>query len=288
MIRIAVALMICSVALAAATPALAQTKEVYPEGTVRLVLVDGTTVVGVIEREDEAEIVLRSTSGVVMTIPRVQVKSIDALDGARFFRIDPNRTRLFFAPTARSLDKGTGYLSFYEIIVPFVAVGAGSGVTLAGGVTFNPGDARLAYVAPKLTVLDRRTMSVAVGAIGAAAFGDDDGGTAGLLFAIGTFGPPHASVSAGVAFGFVDGEFGKNPGLMLGGEYQVSNSMKLLTENYFFVGIEEAGALVSGGVRFFGDRLAADIGLVTLTSILDDDIGFPFLPWLGFAYNFGD
>lgn len=287
MIRVSLAILICTIAVAFSTPAHAQDKGGFPEGTVRLVLVDGTTIVGTIEREDEAEIAIRSTSGVLTTIPRDQVKSIQPLAGERFFRVDPNRTRLFFTPTARAVDKGSGYVAFYEIVVPFAAVGVGSGLTLAGGVTINPGTARLAYAAPKLTVLNRRTLSAAVGAIGITALGDDDGATAGLLFAIGTFGPPHASVSAGVAFGVVDGRVGENPGLMLGGEYQVSNNVKLLTENYFFVGFEEAGALVSGGIRFFGDRLAADIGLVTLTSVLDDVDGFPFLPWLGFAYNFG-
>ncbi len=287
MIRLVLVVLICSVALAMATPAQAQ-KEVFPEGTVRLMLVDGTAVVGVIEREDESEIVMRTTSGVVMTIPRAQVKSIDALEGERYFRVDPNRTRLLFAPTARAVDKGTGYLAFYEIVVPFAAAGVGSGVTLAGGITINPGSGRFVYAAPKLTVLDRRNVSAAVGAIGVTALGDTGGGTAGLLFAVGTFGPPHAAVSAGVAFGFVEGEFGRNPGLMLGGEYQVSNHVKLLTENYVIVGVEEVGALLSGGIRFFSDRLAADIGLVIPTILLNEGVGFPFVPWLGFAYNFGD
>lgn len=272
-------------AIAQVQPARAQG---YPEGTVRIVLVDGSSIVGFIEREDEDEIVLRSAAGVVTTIPRAQVRSIEKLDGERYFRADPNRTRLFFAPTARSLEAGTGYVSFYEIVIPFVAYGPGHGVTLSGGMTFNPGSERIAYAAPKVTVLADRSVSLAVGVIGATLLGDGDGGTAGLVFGVGTFGPPRASVSAGFAFGFVDGEFGKHPGLMLGGEYQLSNNMKLLTENYVFLGATEAGMLVSGGIRFFGDRLAADIGLVTLTSVLNDDIGFPFIPWLGFAYNFGE
>lgn len=268
--------------------AAAQARESFPEGTVRLTLTDGTTVIGIIEREDEEEIVIRTNSGAVMTIPAAQLESREELAGRRFFRADPNQTRLFFAPTARALNSGSGYVSFYEILVPFVAVGAGPRVTLAGGVTINPGPGRIFYAAPKVTVYQRPAMSFAVGALGVAVAGEGDGGTAGLLFGVGTLGPSHASITAGVAFGFVEGRFGENPALMLGGEYQLSNNVKLLTENYLFVGEVEAGLLVSGGLRFFGDQLAADIGLVTLTALVDDLAGFPFVPWLGFTYNFGN
>ena len=289
--RLILAFIIVAAYVVAAVPSytvLAQARESFPEGTVRLVLTDGTTVVGIIEREDEEEVVIRTTSGVVMTIPKDQLESRDELAGRRFVRADPNETRLLFAPTARALDSGNGYVSFYEIFVPFVAVGAGPRVTLAGGMTINPGPGRIFYAAPKVTVYERPTMSFAVGALGVAvAAGEGDGGTAGLLFGVGTLGPSHASITAGVAFGFVDGRFGENPALMLGGEYQLSNSIKLLSENYLFVGDVEAGVVVSGGLRFFGERLAADVGLVTVTSVLDDIEDFPFVPWVGFTYNFG-
>lgn len=274
-------------AVSMAPPCFSQERQTYPEGTVRIVLVDRSTVVGTIESEDDDEVVVRTSGGVVMTIPRDQIKSIESLGGERFHRIDPNRTRLFFAPTGRAVGAGRGYVSFYEIIVPFVAVGATNSITLAGGVTLNPGSSRVLYAAPKVTVLESRTRSVAIGGIGAMSIGEDDGNSAGLLFAVGTFGPPRASVTTGFAFGFVNGEFGNHPTLLVGGQLQISNNFKLLTENYVFLGTD-AGVLVSGGVRFFGDRLAADIGLVTLTSVIDDAGGFPFVPWLGFTYNFGD
>lgn len=285
------ALLLFFAAWAAALPARGQDQaappesQAAPQGAVRVMMNDGTSVVGVIEREDDAEIVLRTSSGVVMTIPRDQVASISEVQG-RIYRIDPNRTRLFFTPTARATGRGTGYVAFYEIFVPFVAVGVNDAVTLAGGMTINPGSGRLIYAAPKVTVFDRPTMSFAVGGIGIAGIGDAEDASAGLLFGIGTFGPPRTSLSVGLAFGYAESEFSKKPALMLGGEHQVSNSIKLLTENYIFVGVED-GVAISGGVRFFGDNLAADIGLFTFPALLEDGGSFPFIPWLGFAYNFG-
>jgi hypothetical protein len=53
-----------------------------------------------------------------------------------------------------------------------------------------------------------------------------------------------------------------------------------------FINVED-GLLLSGGVRFFGERIAVDLALMTFPALLTAVDGFAFLPWLGFAYNFG-
>ncbi|HGY57063.1 MAG TPA: hypothetical protein ENK44_15245 [Caldithrix abyssi] len=59
---------------------------------------------------------------------------------------------------------------------------------------------------------------------------------------------------------------------------------KLISENWIFVGGDVH--LLSGGIRFFGENLAADFALIF--PLMGEGIkGFPFLPWIGFAYNFG-
>ena len=42
---------------------------------------------------------------------------------------------------------------------------------------------------------------------------------------------------------------------------------------------------ISEEARFFGENLAADFGLIHVAG--SDIEGFPFIPWIGFAYNFG-
>ena len=115
----------------------------------------------------------------------------------------------------------------------------------------------------------------------------DDLPTYGLLYAVGTAtAGENTSVTGGAAIGFAEGEFARHPALMLGLEQQVSNSIKFISENYL-IPQSGAGLIVSGGIRFFGDRLAADLALVTASEILSEGGGFPFVPWLGFAYNYG-
>ncbi len=64
-----------------------------------------------------------------MTLPRDRIKAIELLKGViesgKYVRYDPNGTRLFFAPTVRSIGSRQGYVALYEIFFPFVSVGGG-------------------------------------------------------------------------------------------------------------------------------------------------------------------
>jgi len=71
--------------------------------------------------------------------------------------------------------------------------------------------------------------------------------------------------------------------VLFGGDVQVSNSAKLLTENWIYTG-EENFVMFSGGIRFFGENMAVDFGLITWDELLSDG-GFPFVPWVDFAVN---
>jgi hypothetical protein len=277
------------VLLACAGPALAQDRRL-PEGTVRVVLLDGETVVGRLLREDAEAVEIETRGGVRMTIPRAQIRSIESVAGQRFLRLDPNRTRLFFAPTGRPLERGTGYLADYELFFPFVSYGLTDRFIAAGGVSVIPGAPfQLVYLAPKLTVAESDRFSLAGGVMLNTVVGnldDEDVPVFGLLYGVGTIGGPAAAVTFGLGLGYWDERIARNPVLLVGGEYQLSNSVKLLTENYYIFDVD-AGVFLSGGIRFFGERLSADLGLVTNTEVFADSGGFPFFPWLGFAYNFG-
>ena len=104
----------------------------------------------------------------------------------------------------------------------------------------------------------------------------------GIVYGVGTYGSHDAALTAGLGWGFAEGEVSNKPVLMLGGELRVSNSVKLLTENWFPPGTDIF--LYSFGIRFFGESLAADLGFIGSSKGWG---GFPFIPWLGFAYNFG-
>src|SRR5690606_20855620 len=102
--------------------------------------------------------------------------------------------------------------------------------------SINPGSGRLIYAAPKVTVYERSNAAVAVGAFGVGGIGGSGGSWAGLLYGAGTYGGSELSATIGVGMGFLEDSFAAYPLLMIGAERQVSNSVKLITENYLYVG----------------------------------------------------
>jgi hypothetical protein len=252
----------------------------------RLILKDGSELIGNLVAEDSVQLEFKTLSGVSMKIPRSQIKETERLAGeiveGEFKRYDPNRTRLFFAPTGRALKQGEGYFSTYQIFFPFLAVGVTDFVTLAGGISLLPGaDEQIYYFAPKVTPLHLEKVDISAGMLYINATGSDFSGV-GILYGVGTYGTQEAALTAGLGWGFAQGEVAHKPVLMLGGELRVSNSVKLLTENWFPPGTEIF--IYSFGIRFFGESLAADLGFIGISKSTG---GFPFIPWVGFAYNFG-
>lgn len=260
--------------------------------TVRIVLEDGSELVGIITQADAETITIRTRAGVTATVPRAQIRRVlredTTLIGGQAVRLDPNRTRLFFAPTARPLPKGQGYFADYYLFFPFVAYGVERGFILSGGISLLPGlSAQLLYAAPKVTLLERSRQSLAVGTLLVTPLGDADLSLTGLFYGVGTFGTARTAGTVGLGFGMVDGEFAKRPAVLFGGEHQVSGNVKLVSENYVIFPEDETVFLLSGGLRFFGARLAVDLALLTSPDIWNELGGFPFFPFVGFAYNFG-
>lgn len=262
------------------------------EPLLRITLADGSDLIGRVERETETALQFRTASGVRIDVPKDRIRARAVLEGRLvdgvYRRLDPNRTRLLFAPTARPLGSGEGYVSVYQVFVPFAAVGVGEHVSLAGGVSLLPfSSTQLIYAAPKISFARSRQTSFALGAFVGTTIGEATGeGFGGIVYGLGTFGESDAAVTAGGGVAFGDGEvFTEQPVFIAGGEYQLSGSVKLLSENYVFVG-DGTTTVLSGGIRLFGDNLAASLGLFTSPEVIDDGGGFPFLPFVSFAYNF--
>ena len=253
----------------------------------KVILKDGSELIGTIVKEDSASIFFRTVSNISMTIPKSQVKTTERLSGqftdGQYVRPDPNFTRLFFAPTARPLKSGQGYFSAYQIFFPFLAVGLSDFVTLAGGMSLIPGaESQIIYFAPKITPVQLGDLSVAGGVLYIhATFGESDG--VGIIYGVTSFGNQNASLTAGLGWGFSGNETAHKPIILLGGELRASNSIKFITENW--IPPDSDIAFLSFGIRFFGDSLASDLGLIYPAG--SRFRGFPFFPWLGFAYNFG-
>ncbi|HEX2190516.1 MAG TPA: hypothetical protein VHG51_16525 [Longimicrobiaceae bacterium] len=271
-------------------PAAAQVPErIAPSDTlVQVRLADGSTLFGRVVAVEDERVVLETEAGARVEVTRAQIRSLRPVAGrvrdGEVWEEDPHATRLFFAPTGRALRAGEGYFGVYELFFPFVTFGVADRLTVAAGTPIVPGAiGEFAYVGPKLLLVDAPRMQVSAGVFA----GFFDGGTAGIAYGVGTWGDRDDAITAGAGWGFTtdgdDSEVSSKPLVMLGGETRAGRRTKLLTENYFVFG--ESGGIVSGGVRFFGDRLSADAGIATLLGAGCD--GQCILPVVNFVYSFG-
>ncbi len=222
----------------------------------------------------------------------------------QYLRPDPNHTRLFLAPTARSLKSGQGYACIYGSFFPYepplvlgavdFAVGISNFITLGGGVTafgsvaaawfiVIPVIIPAFHIAPKITLFQVENFSTAIGGlflIFLPIFGEGESETTGMYYGVATYGNDKISITAGL--GFVQTSI-----ILIGAEFRISNHTKFITENWLLPNsgppiFGENGSVnyLSFGFRFFGERLAADLGLIFFTGLEE-----PFSPLIRLTYN---
>lgn len=269
--------------LAAAAP----TPDAAPADTIyEFILRDGSRLFGTVVSEDAERVVVLTTAGARVEVPRAQIErrrvAAGTARGGQFWGEDPNLTRLFFTSTARPLPQGEGYVSSFMLFFPFVAYGVTDRFTMAGGTPIIPeAIGRVFYLAPKYTVAQRARASYAVGALGF--FSSRDEGSVGVVYGSGTWGMSDDAVTAGAGWGYAsDGstvDLASKPVLVLGLERRIGRRTKLVSENWFVAG--SSARFVSGGVRFIGDRISADLGLGTFGE------GGCCVPLVNFVWNFG-
>jgi hypothetical protein len=255
--------------------------EVPPAGvTQELVLRDGTRAFGRVERVDGPRVAFRTTAGILIEADVAQVQTIRVVAGraagGSFYAEDPNPTRLFFGPTGRSLQQGRGYVAVYQILLPFVQVGLTDRISVGAGtpILFGGGSEHPFWITPKVQVLSRPSTQAAVGVMHFMNVGD---GNLGIAYGAVTQGSTDTAVTVGVGYAYTrtSGEVEGAAIWMIGGEHRVSRRVKVISENYVFSG----GGLASFGVRFLGEHLAADLGLVVPLG-LGEVIAFPMVNFL--------
>ena len=260
---------------------------------VRIELRNGGVVVGTVQEADDDTIILLDENGVTLTVQRADMAGYRDLSGTRFNQIDPTDSRLFFSPTGRSMQQGRIRFTAYQIFFPSFAFGVTDWLDASVGVTILPGSPiQILSLNTKATPLRSERMNVAVGMNANTLIGDTedvDGAFVGSFYTVGTFGSSTGAVTGGVFLPYgasiTEGEcVGLSEGvtMMLGGEKQLTSSIKLVSENYL-VPSEGIGA-VSLGFRFIGDRLAGEFaGFVPVAEDVD---GVFVLPWISISYNF--
>jgi len=102
-----------------------------------------------------------------------------------------------------------------------------------------------------------------------------------LLYGVGTWGTSDKSFTLALGYGMVGTDIADKPLVVLGGYKRISRRTAFITENWIIPEVE--GAIISYGIRFFGEQLSVDLALL---NVMPDAI-FPGIPYVDFVYNFG-
>lgn len=251
-------------------------------------LTDGNELVGEVMNIQADTLKVRTGAGLTVDIPDSRIEKISSVRiqtaAGKYYRVDPNSSRLFFAPTGRALPKGSGYFADYYIFFPTVAYGFSNNFACAVGMSIFPGaSSQLLYLAPKLTFSLQKNVGLSAGMLLMKV--PEEGDDVKLGYVVSTFGSDLKGITIGAGFPLMSGG-GNEPIILLGGETQVSSRVKLITENWIFTG-GDGFTLFSGGIRFFGDRLAVDLAFITAKEAWEEAEGFPFIPYVDFSVLFG-
>jgi hypothetical protein len=268
--------------------ALTQQDSTHSLKVYRLTLHDGSDIIGTIVKQDTLAVEFQTISKISMLVPRSQIATMTLLSGynvdSEYRRSDPNSSRLFFSPTGRALKNGQGYFSAYEIFFPSIAVGIGDVVSLSGGISLLPGvENQIFYFAPKVTPVHVQNFDLSGGILFAHGTGSTSFG-GGVIYGVGTYGSEDNSLTMGLGWGFSGGDVANKPIVILGGEIRLTHSIKLISENWIPPWTDII--IYSFGLRFHGENLAADLGFIRTSAGMETS-GFPYIPWIGFTYNFG-
>jgi hypothetical protein len=254
-----------------------------PHEIQRLTLTDGSTLYGSVESIADDFITFRTIAKTVLTISRANIRDLRVVPGhlvnGELRPRDPQQTRLFFGPTAKSLARGDAYAGLYYFHVPFVQVGVTDRFSIGGGspilVSLLTGEFGV-WITPKLQVVSGDRVQMAIGAISTVADGPD----VGLLYGVSTIGGPDRSASIGLGYGY----HGANGMVvMAGAEARTSRRVKWLTENWF---TPDGKGVFGGGFRLLGERFSADVGLMLVVDRDEPHMSVLPLPVFGVAWHF--
>ena len=254
---------------------------------VKITLSDNSVLFGQILVESDTLIEFKSSAGLLINFKPELIKERESLKGetidGKYIRYDPSNSRLFFFPTARTPKAGSGYFSDYELLFPFLSIAVTDFLVLSGGMSIVPGASeQLIFIAPKIRVFNSENFCASGGLLYINIPEEVD--NVALGYGVITIGTQKAGFSLGYGTQISSSDEDDLTSLvMIGGDIQLSNSVKLMSENYIPVGAEDMDIVYSFGVRFFGDNLSVDLGFFGVTA---ESEGWPFIPWVGFAYNF--
>lgn len=240
----------------------------------------GSSFTGILRAATPLELEFETKDLGIVRVQRSNVSSfllLNAEQTRRGYDDVGNGTRMFFAPTARNLRKGEGYVQSIDIFLLGANYGITNNFSVGVLVPVLPGLGLTVFaVTPKFSVPVNDKFNVGAGVLYANAFGY--GG--GIGYGVATYGTADNNVTLGLGYGFGGGEVSNSPVVVVGGALRVARRLSLITETY----AADGGLAGLIGARVAASRVSGSLGLLYVSG---SDIGGVYPAYAEFAYRFG-
>tara|TARA_R110000868_G_scaffold304437_15_gene565225 strand:- start:27036 stop:27944 length:909 start_codon:yes stop_codon:yes gene_type:complete len=249
----------------------------------KIILVDGSEFIGRFLEKDSSTLTISTTSLPKVEIPFSKIKSVTVIDSSSlkkdgsYWFPNPHSTRYFFSPSGLNLKKGEGYYQNTYLLFNSVNYGLTDNISLGGGLEFistftgQP----IYYVTPKVGFDINEKLNLGAGVLVLGVAGE---GSLGITYGIATYGSRDDNLTAGLGWGFVDGDFSNKPIITLSGMKRLKRKFSIVSENWFVPIDDSYEGLFGYGMRIFSEKLAVDIGLLNNAAISDELVlGVPYI-----------
>jgi hypothetical protein len=269
--------------------------QVKQDSTYIFEMEDGNTYIGKVVNLTQGEMYEVKTSvGNIKLFQKniIVIKRLDKsnLKDGEYWPSSPHSSRYFFSPSGYGLRKGEGYYQNAWVFFNQVSYGISDNFSLGVGMIptflFGLGSEVLPiWFTPKVNIPYKNGKGAfGAGTLFITSLGEETGGV-GLLYGSNTFGTRDKQFTLGVGLGYSGGDgFSEYPVINASGLIRTSKNWAFVTENYFFT-FDSFGALISGGARYMGKRIAIDFG--GFVPIFEDQDQFFIAPWLSISVPFG-
>jgi hypothetical protein len=244
---------------------------------------EGTVVRGTLRSVQSGQVRLQTEDLGELVLDNDRIVEINEARGfirnGQYWFANPFYTNYFFSPTALTLRKGEGNFQNSYLFLNGVNFGVTNALTLGVGALLLPGfNSQTLFLTPKLGLVRQGPVKVGVGTLVIASWVPvrdfSSTGTyreyrrwefGGIAYGSLTLGDEERnfSFSAGWAYG-ENTTVARTPVLGLAFQSRVGRKLALVTDNFLVPSGagDFAGALLTGGVRLFGERIGGDLGLL--------------------------
>lgn len=253
-------------------------------------LKDGTIITGTIISVSAETIKVETGSMGTVDITRANIAKLTLLvgqDSDKGWFPNPNPSKYLLGNSAIPLEKGSGYYqnvwifvsAFNYAFTDYFSVTAGFEIL---SLMVADLDAYGYYVNPKVSFKVADNLYIGGNLLYANTIKTtEDFGGLGTLNGFATYGNSNNNITAGLGWGFVDGDFSSKPVITISGMVRASKRLAFVSENWILP-IDGASGLISYGVRFLGQNTSIDLAFINSL----EEISGIGIPILDFVVNF--